>query len=242
MHIESQARVGDVMTREVATVSPATPFKQIAAEISERRVSALPVVGADGRVLGVVSEADLLRREEHADPQGTRFVLNPRRRRAELAKAQALTAGELMSAPAITVEVGTTLAEAARLMRKRGVKRLVVVDAAGRLAGIVSRGDVIRVFLRPDQEIQDAALNGLAKRVLWLETTDLQAHVAAGVVTLTGRLDRRSDTRLLAELTADVDGVIGVVSKLTYNWDDTRRTSHVPEPSGPFWPARMFRA
>src|SRR5205823_12470340 len=96
MHIESSARVGDVMTRDVITASPATPFKHLVAAMVEHHVSALPVVDAEGRVVGVVSEADLLRREEHADPEGGRFVLDSRRRRAERARAQALTAGELM--------------------------------------------------------------------------------------------------------------------------------------------------
>ena len=104
---------------------------------------------------------------------------------------------------------------------------------------------MIRVFLRPDQEINRAVVEDLAKRVLWLETTDLHAQVAAGVVTLSGCLDRRSDTRLLAELTADIDGVIGVVNNLTYAWDDSRASA--PElspssPSGAFWPTGISRA
>ena len=238
MHIETLARVADVMTREVATVAPATPVKEIARVLAQRRVSALPVVDLEGRVVGVVSEADLLLKEGRgalADP--------PRRfeaasRRAQRAKAGATVAAELMTAPALTIAPEASVADAARLMRERGVKRLVVVDDHDRLAGIISRGDVIRVFLRPDGDIRRAVEEGLAASLLWLDARDLEVTVADGVVTLRGRLDRRSDVELLARLTLELDGVVGVVNRVVYAWDDRHPGTPPalsPELATPFW-------
>src|SRR6266571_603091 len=141
MHIEPQVRVKDVMTREVTTVAPATPVKEIARQIAQNRVSALPVVDSEGRVVGVVSEADLLLKEGRIEA-GHSSLFEPAGRRAERAKAAGFTAAELMTAPALTVAPEAPLAEAARLMRERGVKRLIVVDERGNLVGIISRGDV----------------------------------------------------------------------------------------------------
>ena len=174
MHIEAPVRVADVMTREVAAVVPATPVKDIARTLSQRRVSALPVVDLEGRVLGVVSEADLLLKEGRGI-----LAESPRRfetagRRAERTKSGATVAADLMTAPALTIAPEAPVAEAAGLMRRRGVKRLVVVDEHDRLAGIISRGDVIRVFLRSDGDIRRAVVEGLAANLLWLDARDLE--------------------------------------------------------------------
>lgn len=233
MHLQTQSQVGDLMSHGVAALSPALPFKQVVREMTERGVGALPVVDLEGRVLGVVSEADLLLKEEHTDPLARGAWFERRPRKAERAKARALTAADLMTAPAVTVAAGASLTYAARLMHEKRVKQLVVVDGAGRLVGILSRGDVIRVFLRPDLEIRRAVLDGLAREVLWLEVDDLEVGVEDGVVTLGGRLDRRSDTTLLARLAADVDGVVAVVNHLAYSWDDSRPASPPPVPGGP---------
>jgi len=222
MKIQNQVRVADVMTRDVATISPATPVKEIARQIAKLRVSALPVVDAAGTVVGVVSEADLLYKEgrEHSAPRSRLF--ESRTRRLARAKEAALTAGDLMTTPAITVAPATPLVEAARRMRDRGVKRLVVVDEQDRPVGIISRGDAIRIFLRPDADIRRTVAEDLAAKLLWLETRDLEVEVANGVVTLSGRLDRRSDVDLLARFAGDIEGVVGVVNRLSYAWDDRR--------------------
>jgi CBS domain-containing protein len=238
MHIERPVRVADVMTGDVATVGPATPVKEIVRELAQRRVSALPVVDLEGRVLGVVSEADLLLKEGRgalADP--------PRRfeaasRRAQRVKAGATVAADLMTAPALTIAPDAPVADAAREMRERGVKRLVVVDEHDRLAGIISRGDVIRVFLRPDGDIRRAVVEGLATNLLWLDARDLEVTVADGVVTLSGRLDRRTEVELLARHTLELDGVVGVVNRVAYAWDDRhpgRPPAASPELVTPFW-------
>ena len=145
--------VKDLMTTPVVTVAPEIPFKEIVACLAEHRVSAVPVVDDSRRVLGVVSEADLLLKEEFPEgPAGGR-LFQGRRHRMDRAKAAGDTAVELMTAPAITIGPDATVAEAARLQHRHQIKRLPVVDPAGPLLGIVSRADLLKVFLRADAEI-----------------------------------------------------------------------------------------
>ncbi|HEX6349133.1 MAG TPA: CBS domain-containing protein [Candidatus Dormibacteraeota bacterium] len=215
------------MTREVATVPPGASVREIARQIAEKRVSALPVVDIEGRVLGVVSEADLLLKEGRNEMAAHARFFASRETRLLGEKAEGLVAADLMTSPALTVAPEAPLADAARLMRERGVKRLVAVDERGKLVGIISRGDVIRVFLRPDGDIRRAIVSGLAQSLLWLDVRDLEVTVEEGVVTFDGRLDRRSDVELLARLTRDIDGVVGVINHLEFAWDD-RRTRRAP--------------
>ncbi|MER5518376.1 CBS domain-containing protein [Streptomyces sp. NPDC002763] len=141
--------VSDVMTHTVLALRPGAAFKDIVKALQHWQVSAAPVLDDDGGIAGVVSEADLLRKEEaHGDARGRR--LEPAR-----TKAAALTAEDLMTAPAVTVRLEATLPEAARTMARDGVKRLPVVDADGLLKGVVSRADLLKVFLRDDEEIAE---------------------------------------------------------------------------------------
>src|SRR4051794_17765590 len=142
---ESPYTVSDVMTHTVVAVGSEAPFKEIVALLDQWKVSAVPVLAGEGRVVGVVSEADLLPKEEFRDTDEG----EP----ADRTKASALTAGELMSSPAVTVHADAQVAEAARIMARRHVKRLPVVDRVGMLQGVVSRSDLLKVFLRPDPEI-----------------------------------------------------------------------------------------
>ena len=147
------ATVKEVMTSNVVAVRDYAEYKEIVTVMRRRHVSAFPVVDDHDRVVGVVSEADLLLKEAYADrPSGSPRLLLRRKYRA---KAAALTAGQLMTSPPVTVAPEATVAEAARVMYGRRVKRLPVVDAAGRLAGIVSRVDLLGVYDRPDEEIRD---------------------------------------------------------------------------------------
>src|SRR5512133_3720824 len=130
-----------------------TPYKELVRLLTSRRVSAVPVVDNRGRVLGVVSEADLLRKQEQPARPFARLP-SARRRRRERAKAEATVAAELMTRPAVTVDPLATVTEAARRMHRAGVKRLPVVDVVGRLVGIVSRVDLLKGFLRPDEELR----------------------------------------------------------------------------------------
>jgi CBS domain-containing protein len=145
--------VRDVMTTGVVTVEPWTPFREIVTRLAEHRISAAPVADAEGNVLGVVTEADLLLKQEHADLEFNLPLAWNRRRRLEREKAAAVVAGELMTTPAVTVPPTATVTEAARRMHTAGVKRLPVVNEAGRLAGIVSRADLLKVFNRSDEAI-----------------------------------------------------------------------------------------
>ncbi|MFJ9282804.1 inosine-5'-monophosphate dehydrogenase [Kitasatospora aureofaciens] len=212
--------VGDVMTREVVTARPDTPFKEVAALFHRNDITAIPVIDDQGRPLGMVSEADLLRKEAVLpDPEG-RF---PGRRldAGDRARAEAETAGGLMTSPAVTARPGWSVPEAARAMDKHRVKRLPVVDEAGRLVGIVSRRDLLEVFLRHDAAIRDEINHDVLGQTLWLTPGDVVVGVHEGVVTLRGRLPRRSLIPITEQLCRAVDGVVAVHAALDWTEDDT---------------------
>lgn len=211
----SPHRVGDVMTRTVVAVDRKAPFKDIVERMDRWKVSALPVLEGDGRVIGVVSEADLLPKEEFRDSDPDRFT--QRRRLSDLAKAGAVAAEELMSAPAVTVHADATLAEAARIMAVRRVKRLPVVNAEDVLEGVVSRGDLLKVFLRPDNDLADEIRREVVDVVLPAPAEPVHITVTEGVATLTGRVGAGDAHRipLAARLVGGVEGVVGVDCRLT---------------------------
>lgn len=214
-------RVRDVMTQEVVTVNEHASFKDVAMLIAERRVSAVPVLDREGRVLGVVSEADLVLKEEYPEgpPEGRMF--QGRRRRRAQAKAAGNTAAELMTAPAVTIGPDASVAEAARLLHRHGIKRLPVVDPAGPLLGIVSRADLLKVFLRSDADIAREIRQQVLMRAMWMNPGTVAIDVCDGVVTLTGQLERRSLIPITVSLVRGLDGVVDVVDRLTFELDDT---------------------
>ncbi|MGW7517729.1 CBS domain-containing protein [Streptomyces sp. NPDC054796] len=226
-------RIENVMTGDVTRVGPGATFKQVAAVLADRRISGLPVVDRELRVLGVVSESDLMarqatgeqRRREALDrperPPWLRRLVLPRWARKAAVKAEAVTARQLMSAPAVTVGPLATVTEAARIMARHRVNRLPVTDPrTGRLVGIVTRHDLLRVFLRRDAEIRAEVVNEVLVRSLWLPRDAIEVSVFEGVVTLRGELDKRSDVPLAVRLAEQVDGVVSVVDELTYRIDD----------------------
>lgn len=202
--------VADVMTRSVVAVSRDTPFKEIVRAVRRWQVSALPVLAGDGRVVGVVSEADLLSNEEDRD---RRPILGEDRRvlRARL-KADARTAGELMTTPAITVRYDAGLPLAARTMAVYRVKRLPVTDAGGHLEGIVSRSDLLRVYLRDDSEIAEEIRTEVVEPLF--HGQDITVLVREGVARLGGAVPDTSLIPLAMRLVRAVEGVIGVENKL----------------------------
>lgn len=210
--------VQDVMTSTVVTVADSAPFKEIVRLMQVHGVSALPVVDAQGRLVGIVSEADLLPKEA-SEIDGEHHLFGPRRKRAH--KAAGLVAAQLMSAPVAAVGPDATLREAARLTLERKVKRLPVVDAGGRIIGIVSRADLLKVFLRPDNEILDEVTKRVLLRILCLEAHTVKATVHDGVVRLDGVVEQRSMLPLVVGLVKGVSGVVGVDSHLGYQVDDT---------------------
>ncbi|SCF22089.1 BON domain-containing protein [Micromonospora viridifaciens] len=214
-------QVSDVMTRDVATVGAETPYRQIVDVLIGRGVSAVPVVDDFRRVLGVVSEADLLHKMERAGHPDGRRVFEGRRRRTAREKAGALVARDLMTAPAVTTCPWAALPAAARLMDREAVKRLPVLDDLGRLVGIVTRGDLLRVHLRSDAEIREDVVEEVLRRVLAVRDGLVTVQVRDGEVTLDGRLDRRSGVDLAGRLAAQVSGVVQVHNVVAYDVDDT---------------------
>ncbi|MFE7612303.1 CBS domain-containing protein [Streptomyces celluloflavus] len=205
--------VSDVMTQTVVAIGQEARFKEIVETMEQWKVSALPVLAGEGRVVGVVSEADLLPKEEFRESDPSR--LEELRRLDDVRKAGAVTAGELMSAPAIVVHADATLAQAARTMARESVKRLPVVDVEGMLQGIVSRGDLLKVFLRSDDDLAREIREDIIGHLFTVSREDLEVTVAEGVVTLSGRLRDTSLVPVAARLVRAVEGVVDVTFDVT---------------------------
>ena len=208
------------MTPGVVSVGPDTPFKEIAQLLAGNDITSVPVIDDQDRPLGVVSEADLLRHEATGeDPNG--LLPKPRLSARDRDRSEATTARGLMTSPAVCARPEWTVVEAARVMEQRHFKRLLVVDEAGRLIGVVSRSDLLRVFLRHDQAIREEIRHEVVGRVLGLSPDQVDVKVADGMVTVSGTLEHRSVAHALIELAMGVDGVIAVVDRLGYRIDDT---------------------
>jgi CBS-domain-containing membrane protein len=229
-------RVRDVMTRRVVVVQDSAPFKEIVALMRQRGVSAVPVLDRDEHLMGIVSEADLMLKEEHAVPDDSQRVFKSRRRRVERTKAEGVVARELMSRSVVTIDEEAPIARAARVMHEHGVKRLPVVDANGAVLGIVSRTDLLRVFLRPDQDIAHEIEDALMGPTRWAEPEQIRVTVRDGVVTLEGGVERRSQIPVLASIARAVDGVVDIEARLGYEVDDVTPGLEVLTPWGIYLP------
>ncbi|MFG2562001.1 CBS domain-containing protein [Streptomyces sp. NPDC048496] len=190
--------VGEVMTSEVVCTSRQTPLDDVVRLLDRHRIRALPVVDHDDKVVGVVSGADLA----HG--------------------SVATTAGELMTTPAVTIHPEQRVADAARLMERQEVDRLPVVDEEDRLIGIATRRDLLRVFLRTDEEIRQQVVEEVLVSALGLPPGAVAVSVRDGMVVLEGRLHHRSDVPLAVRSTWRLEGVVGVVSRLGFDIDDCR--------------------
>ncbi|MFD8413098.1 HPP family protein [Streptomyces sp. NPDC059650] len=200
--------VADLMTDEVVCAAPGTALEHVVTLLGEHDFSGLPVLDDEDRVLGVVSRTDLpghLPQQPHVPGETTGPA----------------TAAEAMSAPAVTVRADEPAAHAARLMARRGVQRLPVVDVEDRLVGILTRRDLLRLFLRPDAEIRGRVVREVLDEALGLPSAAVDVHVVHGVVALEGRVERQSQLRLLRGLVERLDGVVAVVSHVTAHHDDT---------------------
>jgi CBS domain-containing protein len=206
------SRVRDVMTTSVVTVDRITPYKDIARLLAGHRISGMPVLAMGRHVAGVVSEADLLAARERNPEAGVRWL----RRLSRHTPHQGLLASQLMTSPALTIQPDATLARAARLMNTHHIRRLPVVDRNGTLVGIVSRRDLLSVFLRPDPQIADQVRLILAESLPG-GPTGVDVAVHDGVVTMTGAPELSTDAGLIQAALRpiwDVDGVVDVVSKV----------------------------
>ncbi len=206
--------VQDVMTSRVVSVPESAGYKDIVTLLCRNRVSAVPVLDPAGRVTGVVSEADLLVKQ--AAPALPVGAVRLAWRLKERSKASAVTAAELMTSPAVTVAADADVAKAARLMQDRGVKRLPVVDAEGRLAGIVSRVDVLSVYERPDGQIHDEITTSVIAGRFMLDPLDFEVTVKSGIVTITGQAESRAVALNLLGAIRNVEAVVAVRDRLSY--------------------------
>jgi len=234
--------VRDVMTREVVAASADTPIGHVAGLLATHRISAVPIVGDDDRVLGVVSAADLLSRVVAGGAAAGRAT---RGRRG--VKTAARSAGQVMTVPPVTIAADASLAEAAATMQARNLRRLLVTDQAGRLRGVVSRTDVLGPLTRSDAAIRDDVIEHVLRRALWIDPAQVQVHVNGGVVTLTGTVGRRSTAAIAARLAAKVPGAVAVDDRIGWEFDDTSLVrSRVgrthPFSAEPFGPKRSTRS
>jgi CBS domain-containing protein len=212
--------VRDVMTTDPVTVTPATTLKTVADLLVSQKISAVPVLSLQGKVLGVVAETDLLRKEElQRDADSRHSVHLSYRVRRDIVTAE--TAGEIMSTALVTVRQGATVAEAARLMDRHDLTFLPVTDESGKLLGVIRPRNLLRVFLRPDEEIRAEIINDVLAGYLGTNPALVHVEVNDGVVSLAGELERKSMLALIVPAVRAVDGVIAVEGELRYAVDDT---------------------
>jgi CBS domain-containing protein len=231
--------VRDVMTRSVVSVHRRTPLKEVAQALIDNGISGVPVVDEDGAVLGLVSEADLLIKEQGADAIRhrplARLLGESKESRAQLVKLDAITAGEAMTAPAITITSGRPIHEAAAIMTARHVNRLPVVDD-GRLVGIVSRADLVRAYVRSDDELAATIRQDVILRILWLDPALFTVVVKDGVASISGRVERRSTAEMIEHLVRMVPGVVDVHASVSWSIDDRTLEPSGRDPVFPFGP------
>ncbi|MFD0259151.1 CBS domain-containing protein [Kitasatospora indigofera] len=215
--------VRDVMTRDVVRVAPATGFRAIVELLQEYGITAVPVVDEDDRPVGIVSEADLLRtqsaQEDPARLQPPPAATGPDRPD----RPGAATAQQLMTSPAVCVEPGSSVVAAARLMSGRHIKRLPVVDEEGRLAGLVSRGDLLKVFLRDDLAIRQDIVEEVLSHVEGVSPAAVGVEVAQGRVVLSGTIEPPYLVPVVLRLCRSVDGVVSVTDRTGRVTDRTGR-------------------
>jgi CBS domain-containing protein len=214
-------KVRDVMTDRVVAVREVAPYKEIVAALTRFGISAVPVIDADQRVVGVVSEADLMAKVEFADAEARYPLFERHRRRVARQKAAGDRADELMTAPAITTRPDRSIADAARLMDAEDIKRLPVVGDDGRLIGIVARSDLLRMYLRPDESVRQEVCAEVLGRVLCIDPDVVEVSVERGVVTLRGTVDRRSTAARAVRLVHAITGVVDVIDELDFEYDDS---------------------
>jgi CBS-domain-containing membrane protein len=212
-----KSTVRDVMTTRVIWVRKNASFREMAAALREHRVSAFPVLDEGGKVVGVVSEADLLTKEAlDSEPEGMPGMITGMLRRREQEKARAVTASDLMTSPPVTARPEDTVEHAARLMYTRRVKRLPVVDAAGQLVGIISRADVLAVFDRSDREIRAEITNEVLRDEFLISPKSFKVTVKDGVVALGGTPGTAVLGHEIVRRIRHVQGVVAVRDRLSY--------------------------
>ena len=208
-----RSTVKDVMTTPVVAVRENASFKEIVSRMRHSRVSAFPVVDREGKVIGVVSEADMLNKEADEASPGT-FASMLRFQDHE--KAAGVTAADLMTSPPATIGPDEAVVDAARLMRDRRIKRLPVTNATGHLIGVISRADVLSVFLRQDETIRHEVVEETVRSAFLVRSQPFGVVVHDGIVTLTGCPENDQAGHDLVERLRRIEGVVTVRDKLSY--------------------------
>jgi CBS domain-containing protein len=210
--------VRDVMSTHVIAAHASATYKELAAMLHDQRVSAFPVVDGDNKVIGIVSETDLLAREALEGTVPDTLASMPRQR--ERSRVAGLTAGELMTSPAVTIGPDEPVSHAARLMYNKRVKRLPVIGDDGALIGIVSRSDVLSVYSKPDAVIREEVSSELIRGAFLADPAAFTVSVTDGIVTLTGRPGTTAAGHGLVAAARHIEGVVAVRDRFSYPPDE----------------------
>jgi CBS domain-containing protein len=207
--------VKDVMSTHVIAVSPGAPYKEMAAMLHGQRVSAFPVIDEDKKVIGVVSETDMLAKEalEGTVPRTTQLSLTTQGMRS---RVNAVTAADLMTKPAVTIGPDEPVTRAARLMFDQRVKRLPVTSDDGTLIGILSRSDVLSVYSRPDAQIRHQVTQDLILGTLRCDPERFTVTVKSGIVTIEGAPETSRAGHDIIDAVRHMEGVVFVRDRLSY--------------------------
>lgn len=216
-------RIADVMTKPVFTVRRDTPLKDVARMLIDHGVSGVPVVDDDGSIAGVVSEADFLVKEQGAGEirhrRLARLIGETQETRHQMEVVGARTAGEAMTTPAVTIEATRPIREAAAVMTGQRVNRLPVIEQ-GRLVGIVTRADLVRAYIRSDEELLATIRDEVLLRILWLDPSGFKVTVVNGEATIAGHAERRSTAEIIEETVRMVPGIVTVNADVRWSMDD----------------------
>ncbi|MET8764593.1 CBS domain-containing protein [Lentzea sp. NPDC004782] len=213
--------VSSLMTREVISADVETSFKDVVRLLEEHGISAVPVLDG-GYPVGVVSEADLLPKEEfRGGTEDAPGLFAGRDAKHRFEQAAGLTAGDLMTSPVKSVSPDTTASAAARELAETGVRRLFVLDDDGALVGVLSRRDLLKVFVQDDEELRRTIRDEIFGRTLWVDPDTIYIAVTDGVVALQGRLERQSEIDIADHLVRALPGVVDLRNRLRCAWNDT---------------------
>lgn len=213
-------KISELMQRDVVTVALETSLKDVASLLVEHRISGLPVCLPDGRVAGVVSEADILMKEQGPPVEPSGFLGRILDADGDTQRYEARTAEDAMTSPPITVSPAQDVTEAARLMTAKHVNRLPVVDGS-RLVGIVTRADLVRAFQRDDEAIAREIAEDVLLTTLWIAPGAVEVSVEEGAVTLAGTVETHTIAEIVEAYVHRVPGVVSVDSHLGWHVDDT---------------------
>lgn len=216
-------KVRDVMSRNVISVPREMHLKDLAGLLTEHQISGAPVTDADGAVSGVVSEADILMKQVGRPISRRRpleWIFGESHDAEEIRRRVASTVGEAMTSPAVTVGADRSLREAAALMVDSKVNRLPVLED-GKLVGILTRADLVRAYLRRDDEALRAVREDVLRKTMWLEPERYEIDISEGALTLGGKVDRKSTADIIERLAGLVEGVDRVENRLTWERDDS---------------------